>query len=132
MKRSQLADRWFEKSEDDLTAARIMRREGLHAHCAYQCQQAVEKSIKALWIDVKQADPPRIHGVGPIAVQLGADADLVRDINDVVGEYMASRYPDAASALPANYYTDTDSEQRLTKTEHILSWVAGHWEAEDE
>ena len=132
MRRSKQAEQWFQTSEDDLTAARIMRREGLHAHCAYQCQQAVEKAIKALWIDVKQTDPPRIHAVGPIAIQLGAEADLVRDINDVVGEYIASRYPDAASALPANYYTDADSEQRLTKTEHILSWVAGHWEAQDE
>ena len=129
MKRSTWADQWWQKARHDLDAARVMRREGFYDTCAFLSQQAVEKAVKALWIDVMQSDPPRVHTVGPMATELGADREVVCDINDVVGDYMASRYPDAAMALPASYYTESDAEQRLVKTERVLSWVEGQWEA---
>lgn len=122
----------MQKAEEDLEVARIMRREGFFETCAFHCQQAVEKAVKALWIDVKQTEPPRVHAVGPMAIQLGADNEVVADINDIVGDYMASRYPDAAVTLPMNYYTDSHAKQRLTKAEHVLSWVENHWETDNE
>lgn len=132
MKRSEWANQWLEKALNDLEAAQIMRRESIFDTCAFLCQQAVEKAVKALWIDVRQTEPPRVHGVGPMALQLGAGREIVCDINDVVGDYMASRYPDAAVALPANYYTDDDAQQRIMKAERVLSWVVSQWEPEDE
>jgi HEPN domain-containing protein len=132
LKRSEWANQWLQKAEEDFKVALLMRREGFFQTCAFHCQQAVEKAVKALWIDVKQIDPPRIHTVGPLAIQLGADSETVADINDVVGDYMASRYPDAAASLPMDYYTDTDADQRLAKVEEVLSWVRSQWENDDE
>jgi len=131
MKRSEWANTWLQQAKHDLEAARALREDGFWDTCALMCQQAAEKAVKALWIDVKQQDPPKVHSVGKVALELGATVDLAKAINELSGDYMATRYPDMAVGTPFAQYTASEADDRLAKAETVLEWVEASWETDD-
>ena len=131
MKRSEWANTWLQQGKHDLEAAYALRKDGFWDTCALMCQQAAEKSVKALWIDAKKQDPPKIHAVGRMALELGAAKELVQSINILVGDYMASRYPDMAVGSAYGQYTVDDANDRLDKAEQVIKWVEHSWEGND-
>ena len=128
MKRSEWADTWLQQAKHDLEAARALRDSGFWDTCALMCQQAAEKAVKALWIDVKSAAPPRIHWVERLAEELSAPAEVIDLASILVADYTTSRYPDSAAGMPYGQYSREDADDRLDKAQTFLAWVEGHWE----
>ena len=131
MKRSEHADAWLQQAEHDIGAARLLRSNGYWDTCALMCQQAAEKAIKAVWIDVKGSAPPKVHWVERLAEELGAPQDIVDAASMLVAEYTASRYPDALASPAFQLYSDDDSDERLGYAESIIGWAESQWEEED-
>jgi len=61
MRRSEEAKRWFSEAEWDLETARILHESRRYNSCAFLCQQAAEKSAKALLYSVGES--PYGHSV---------------------------------------------------------------------
>jgi HEPN domain-containing protein len=132
MKRSEVADKWWRQAEHDLQVAHDNAALGHSDTCAHMCQQAVELAVKALWIDAKQVDmPPRTHWVAQMASDLGAPKNVVESVNELVGDYIPSRYPDTGLGIPYEIYTAEDAADRLSKAEMVLTWIADQWEQTD-
>ena len=127
MKRSAWADSWYQQALHDLAAARALREDGFYDTCALMCQQAAEKAVKALWIDMKQCDPPRVHWVERLAADLGAPQDVRDAGTTLVADYMSSRYPQQSARSPFSAYLLEDADDRVEKAEFLLGWVGGHW-----
>jgi len=128
MKRSDWADEWYQRAIHDLEAARVMRREGFYDTCAMLCQQAAEKAMKALWIDLRQCDPPRVHFVERLAKELGAPKKIAQAGAMLAADYFVSRYPAPAMAQPFTEYTADNADDRLAKAEEIIGWIESQWE----
>ena len=128
MKRSEWADTWLQQAKHDLEAARALRDSGFWDTCALMCQQAAEKAVKALWIDVKLADPPKTHRLEQLAGELGASREILMASHELVGDYLSSRYPDTATAAPFLFYSRAQAEDRLDKAESVVDWVRSQWE----
>lgn len=132
MRRSELADKWWKQAEHDLDVARDLATQSHWDTCAHMCQQAVELAVKALWIDAKQVEmPPRTHWVAQMASDLGAPRDVVESVNELVGDYIPSRYPDTGLGIPYEIYTAEHAEDRLAKAEMVLTWIEEQWEQTD-
>ena len=95
---------WLNFSKVDLdSAAKLLEEPGLTQSAAFHCQQAIEKSFKAVLEDAN-AHVPRTHDLekllGLIASQnisFDIDEEILDKINDV---YIDIRYPSDLGLIP--------------------------------
>jgi len=113
---------WLAEADIDLAAASGLLEDGPHARSAFFSQQAAEKALKALYMFVHRATPPKTHDVGKLAADLCAPDGLKSAAEPMTGDYMASRYPDAAPAV-GSAYTRQLAESRLGDARAIVEWV---------
>jgi len=127
MRRSEEAKRWFSEAEWDLETARILHESRRYNSCAFLCQQAAEKSAKALLYSVGES--PYGHSVLQL-LQRFAEA-CGKDISDVRSfaaeldrHYIPARYPNAMpSGSPHENYDQEVSQRALQYAEGILNYV---------
>lgn len=98
------AKAWLELASDDLSVvAEVIHRDDLTHMVAFHCQQAIEKSFKAVLEQYDQT-PPRTHDLIMLHsdiqnhIRLEVEADLLVQLNEL---YTDSRYPEASGLLPA-------------------------------
>ncbi len=97
--------RWLMRADDDLGLARLAVREGsFPAGVLFLCQQAVEKSLKAVLVEATDTSPPRIHDLRRLAAgcTLPFSREHFRLMERLTDVYRPSRYPDTA-ATDADY-----------------------------
>ena len=131
MKRSEWADEWYQRGKRELNAATLLRQGGFWDACALMCQQAAEKVVKALWIDLKGSDAPRVHWVDRLAEQLGAPENVIDDAAILSADYSASRYPAGGTFGPSGAFTEEDADDRIGRAQSVITWAENHWEAND-
>lgn len=89
------AREWLKHAEEDLSAAEDMLATGHMSHCVAQCQQAVEKAIKAVIINESGEQPPRIHSLSRLAelIPLELDDEQRLLVASLSNAYYMLRYP---------------------------------------
>jgi HEPN domain-containing protein len=105
------AQRWVERADEDLRGAQVALDEALYPLCSFLCQQAVEKFLKAIWIERLGTEPPRTHNLANLADDLGLTLtewdDFLRALSS---QAVISRYP-----LDEPYERD-ETASRLERT----------------
>jgi len=114
---------WTKQAAHDLEMARSNRENGFHDGCALMCQQAAEKYLKALYIKVHSATPPKTHQCDRLATLLGAPPGAADAARLLESGYMESRYPDAAQGVPFEQFDDSASAEQLQAAEEVQQWV---------
>ena len=101
--RSQ-AKAWLVLARDDLEVAeQIIDREDLTHMVAFHCQQAIEKSFKAI-LEEHEQSAPRVHDLITLRnqiegyMELDLDSDLLFQLNEL---YVDARYPSDMGLLPS-------------------------------
>lgn len=114
--------RWLVYARSDLALAREGRQSAdvfLESLC-YHCQQAVEKSLKAVLI-VHKVDFPRTHNLGTLVDRLPATAALTTAVSDdllrgLSAYAILSRYPgDLEDVSQADYTEALDVATRVVE-----------------
>ena len=127
MRRSEEAKRWFSEAEWDLESARILHESRRYNWCAFLCQQAAEKSAKALLYSVGES--PYGHSVMQLlqrfAQARGKDISELRSFAaELDRHYIPARYPNAMpSGSPHENYDQEVSQRALQYAERILDYV---------
>jgi len=97
------AESWLDAARDDLSVAKeILDDHNLTNMAAFHCQQAVEKSLKAL-LEEYEGKVPGIHDIITLRARVGNLLEFVvdNDIFDQLNElYVDSRYPSALGLTP--------------------------------
>lgn len=95
----------MESARDDLEVAEeIIDRENLTHMVAFHCQQAIEKSLKAVFEENEQV-VPKIHDLITLLssteeyIKLDIDSELLIQINE---SYVDARYPSDMGMIPGN------------------------------
>ena len=117
-------ERWTEQARYDIDTADAMQRSGRYLYVLFCCQQAVEKTIKAIIAKRTNEFPPRIHNLVRLAevaaLELGDErAQLLRELSSY---YIQTRYPEEIPALAAKI-SETQSRQTLEQTEETIQWL---------
>src|SRR3990172_2288866 len=112
---------WLRLAEADLEVAGVVIKQGFHRHCVFECQQAIEKLVKAIWVErTPEGYPPREHDLRSLAEK--AALDLSREqtglLDDLSGQYIPSRYVDAAVE-----YSREQAQSYYNRTTEVFEWL---------
>ena len=115
---------WVILSDGDLRAAEVLLASEQIQAVSFHCQQAVEKRLKALYVQTKGEMPPRTHTLPRIAAEIGLEADeaMRAFLVELTYGYIAYRYPTLDGALPEAQYEE-DAERLLARTKEAVEWL---------
>lgn len=119
------AKRWISQSRADLRAAEASKAAGSHEWACFQCQQAGEKALKAVWLAA--GHDPWGHSVlrlieeypePVLGEQLRACIEQARLLDKL---YIPTRYPNGLPDLtPAEVYGETDAVAAIAAARAVL------------
>ncbi|NPA91792.1 MAG: HEPN domain-containing protein [Chloroflexi bacterium] len=115
---------WLTYGEKDLEAARTLYRAGHYMACAFHCHQVVEKALKALWTELNEEEPPRIHNLRLLLTHLNGCAPpehVVEAVLELNPHYVTARMP-GWPPHDIDMYTHTYARKLLQLTEDTWTW----------
>jgi HEPN domain-containing protein len=123
----QLSDVWMQYATDDMKSAKVLFQHQIFNMVCFHCQQAVEKTFKAL-LTVQQQPVPRTHNLirlrqlceDSLGSELRIDDDTLSFLNDI---YLDSRYPVDMGLLPSGFPTDDDAEMAVRYMTEICGYL---------
>jgi len=114
---------WLKQAEHDLEMAVKNYGMGGYDVCAFLCQQAVEKFLKALYLKEKQKDFPRTHFIDELGLALGLPADIMDLVYELTADYLESRYPDVTIGAPFENYNVHNTQKKLEAAQKICAFI---------
>jgi len=115
---------WFAQAAHDLELAELAAKHGRHEWACFAAQQAAEKALKALHLQLGQAVWG--HAVTRLLEELPlAVPEELRDAaRRLDAYYIAPRYPDAfPEGPPARYFGPQQSKEAIRHARAILDFV---------
>lgn len=117
------AERLIKQVERDLENASKTVGIGAYEVTAFMAHQAVEKYLKAAWIELKQEAPPRTHSLLELGDPLGVPPAVRKHLVNLNPDYTTSRYPDAANGIPYEAYDRELAEAKVKTAEQAIEWL---------
>ncbi len=119
--RKEVSRLWEQALEDLDTAKKLLEVEKYYASVFFS-EQAAEKALKALFMEKKKR-AEFTHDLTELAEKLNAPEDVYEAAAELSPDYIITRYPDAANAVPAKLYTRKSGELHLKCGEGVIEWV---------
>ena len=117
---------WIALSEYDLKTAEAMLAARRYIYVAFMCQQAIEKILKAVYVQEQKKTPPYTHNLSRLVELLSlsdhmssAQKEFLEKLNYY---YLESRYSEDLAEL-SHVLTEQDSVLLLKETEEIYQWL---------
>lgn len=120
--RKEILD-WWNQAEDDFDAAEYNFQGEKYYVAAFLCQQAVEKGLKALFLQNKKGEVPQSHSLIYLATNTSVPKRFYSFLRELTPKYVDTRYPDAAVDLPSRIYDNENTGALLENTREVLQWV---------
>jgi HEPN domain-containing protein len=125
------AERWLMTAKEDLLAAEALFSAGIYASACFHAQQAGEKAVKALWLQI-DADPWG-HSVKKLITDFPRK-DEIQNLQSLTDKaalldkfYIPTRYPNGLPDLtPGQVYVKGDAEQGIDAARMFVS-LAEKW-----
>ncbi|MGH7493099.1 MAG: HEPN domain-containing protein [bacterium] len=116
---------WMERAEYDFETARAMYKTGRYLYVVFMCQQAVEKTLKAiLAFQHKEIKP--IHHLPKLAELAGLLHEFREEtltlVENLSGYYLNARYKETIEAL-VKAIDKKEAREYLSKTESLILWL---------
>jgi HEPN domain-containing protein len=117
---------WLSQAERDLAQARDSRASGRHEWACFAAQQAAEKAVKALHLQLGQEAWG--HVVAALLRELPATTRVPADLGDKAlvldNFYIPARYPNShPEGAPFEHYGPIQSEQAIRYAGEIVDFV---------
>lgn len=126
--RRKTALKWLRQAEHDLRLADQVRAiRGYDLSC-FLAHQAVEKLLKAA-LALERDLPPKTHDLPALGRNLALDAELVDDLQELAGDYAASRYPDMGIDPPCVLFDDALAQERVEVANRIFRKLRSRFDA---
>jgi HEPN domain-containing protein len=117
---------WLKIAEDDLSAAEWNLQGNQYLWCIFMCQQAIEKTLKAIYQFKTHKIPPFKHDL----IFLAKNADIIDECSEEIIElfaylnihYIETRYSEKRDELKINL-TQNNTQDTLGKTRKIFEWL---------
>lgn len=111
--------------ESDRGAADAHRGQLLCYYAAsWFAQQAVEKGLKALYMDLRGALAPRTHDLQYLGRQVHVATSVAAELALLNPAFDLVRYPDPVSGrAPVDTVTSTLAAQHIAAAERVIAWL---------
>ena len=111
------AKSWLDKAQEDLSTAQDCLTSKHFGASAFHSQQAAEKSLKALQIQL-QGRFDKIHDLVSLAKGLDAPNEIVNCCLRLAPYYVVTRYPDVGEPI-----TRQTVKELLDDSTKVIRWV---------
>ncbi len=114
---------WIEHAKEDLASAKVMLKAGRYNWCAFICQQALEKLLKAGYVKKYKHIPPYIHKLERLVeiLHLILPENLLNSLILIDKYYIVARYP--SYKLSINIKSKNLAEGIYNNTKEIYKWL---------
>lgn len=117
---------WVELSEYDLKVAESMLEKGHYLYVGFMCHQAVEKILKAFYVDKFKEVPPYIHKLDKLIELTGLKENFSEDKYDLIDELtplnIQARYPAYKEAL-YKLIGEEKAREIFSRTKELILWL---------
>jgi HEPN domain-containing protein len=115
---------WIEFGEYDLKSAEALMENSLYAHVVFHCQQALEKTLKAVIVFKTDKFPPKIHDCAKLAelAEIILEEEKENIYRSLTAYYFESRYPDMKGELTRRLDKQT-AEKYMRFCEEETIWL---------
>ncbi len=115
---------WIERAKYDLDTATAMFDSGRYLYVVFCCQQAIEKTLKAIIVKNSGEFPPKIHNLLRLAELAGIvmEPQYTSFIGELSGYYVQTRYPEEIEMLSRDMDMDT-AREIVIKTQETMQWL---------
>ena len=125
MKNKEFVVEWLKRAKSNLERARCgkIKDEILYEDLCFDCQQAVEKTIKALLISIDKEFPP-IHSIARL-LEIVSETEIkipaeIQEAIDLTDYAVNTRYPGEREAVTKEEY-----DEAIAISEAVYRWVSG-------
>jgi HEPN domain-containing protein len=116
------AEPWWRQAQADLETGRQTRDTGTHYAASWFAQQAVEKGLKALYIERQGSLAPRTHDLEFLGRQLQAPQSVAADLALLNPAFGLVRYPEPLTGLaPVDAVTPLLAADHVAAAERIIA-----------
>ena len=124
MNKKEKIEYWLDIADYDLGTARAMMDADRYLYVIFMCQQAIEKLLKAIYINKIDGEPPRSHNLAFVFKKTGIVAahDSIQHFNLLSAYYIESRYPEYKEKL-SSIIDKERAKTLLQKTEEVYAWL---------
>lgn len=117
---------WLQTARTDQDVAHTLIREGHYAAAAFHCQQAAEKALKALFVELGHNE--RTHSSLELLSRLRQDGVAVEDelfhrARKLDRSYIDSRYPNGIGGPPSDFYDQRTAEELLEWSQSVMDFA---------
>ena len=116
------SERWQAQAEYDLSVAEMLYRQSVYRYCVFFCHLALEKQLKAMFIERTGFEsPPRTHDLIELAALIGIDlsAEYHNFMFDLSKQSVAARY----SEVSTGRYNVEHAASTLTQVREVHEWL---------
>ena len=118
--------KWLDIADRDIDAAEWLQQGGRWLYVAFECHQALEKTIKAFWCGTRDDDPPYIHDHWRLLEGCGLaeklDDEQLHFLDRMKPMYIAARYPEHKARLAATLNEQT-CRNFVEQTKQFKQWI---------
>lgn len=113
MTEADIIEHWRKGAREEMQSARLLHEGGRQTAALFHCHLAVEKALKALYMEQYRREAPFTHDLTKLAIQIQRPwtEDEKQMLADLTGFSVAARYDDLLWA-----------ENEAT-TANVLSWI---------
>ena len=118
------AKHWLRMSEEDMVTAKAMLKAHRYTWCAFVCQQAIEKYLKAGYVRKVKKIPPYIHKLERLCqvLKIEPSGQILNEIIKIDKYYIAARYPSYKKSINISTYRTAASI--FKNTAEIVKWLS--------
>ncbi len=123
MNREDNPQEWLRAAEDDRRVAKNLLEDGEFAACAFHCQQAVEKLLKAVIVKQTNQRPPHMHELRVLLEKITGfeiSTELAQSVARIDSYYVGSRYP--LDVVDPGVFIRPLAESAVQKTDEVFEW----------
>lgn len=114
---------WWQQAEKDLEKAQWLCTGKHFDGTALYCQQAIEKTLKALILLSTREKRIEGHSLVYLGKAAKVPARFVPGLKKLSPQYFISRYPDMTEEAPYELYDEALAKDYLSFANEVLKWI---------
>lgn len=113
---------WLKQAQADLNTSKYNLQGKIYYASAFFSQQAVEKVLKAYYIQEKK-DLKKTHSVRTLAKDLNLPKEFLSKIVELEEIHRIARYPGTSQKIPSEEIEETDATNFYNIAQEVLEWI---------
>jgi HEPN domain-containing protein len=120
-------DHWLDNARYDLDTAKCMLQSKKFVYTVFMCQQAAEKTLKAIYLKKHEKEAPRSHSLVYLEGLLDLNPnDLQRELlAELTSYYIEGRYPTYKQKI-SQLVDEVKANNIFDKTLELIEWLNSH------